>query len=103
MGQAGSFTTSSCASESASTLNVSPTKVAVDGSDDLYVGDTSDNRALILNETNPPTNVTANVILGQASATTNTCLAPPTANSLCLPNGVRGRVLGQPVRRRRRR
>lgn len=86
-GQAGSFTTSSCASESASTLCL-PTKVAVDGSDNLYVGDTQDNRALMFNESNPPTNVTANVILGQASATTNTCLAPPTANSLCFPNGV---------------
>ncbi len=86
-GQAGSFTTSSCASESASTLCL-PTKVAVDGSDNLYIGDTQDNRALMFNESNPPTNVTANVVLGQASATTSTCLAPPTANSLCFPNGV---------------
>ncbi len=60
----------------------------MDLSDDLYIGDTSDNRALMFNESNPPTNVTANVLLGQASATTNTCLAPPTASSLCFPNGV---------------
>jgi sugar lactone lactonase YvrE len=86
-GQAGSFTTSSCASESASTLCL-PTKVAVDGSDNLYIGDTQDNRALMFNESNPPTNVSANVVLGQTSATTNTCLAPPTASSLCFPNGV---------------
>ncbi len=86
-GQAGSFTTSSCASESASTLCL-PTKVAVDLSNNLYIGDTSDNRALMFNESNPPTNVTANLVLGQASATTNTCPAPPSASSLCLPNGV---------------
>ena len=86
-GQAGSFTTSSCATESATSLCL-PTKVAVDLSNNLYIGDTQNNRALMFTETNPPTNLTANVVLGQTSATTNTCLAPPTRNSLCFPNGV---------------
>lgn len=87
-GQAGSFTTSSCvASESASTLCL-PTKVAVDLSNNLYIGDTQNNRALMFTEANPPTNVSANVVLGQSSTSAKACPTPPTANSLCLPNGV---------------
>jgi hypothetical protein len=59
-----------------------PTRAATSTSD------TINNRALEFDETNPPSNVTANVVFGQAgSTTTNSCNqgGVVSANSLCGP------------------
>ena len=66
-----------------------PLGVALDGSDNLYVADNSNNRVL---EYNTPitTDVAADTVFGQGGAfTTNTCNnGGITANSLCGPHGV---------------
>lgn len=91
-GQAGSFTTSSCNSGGVlATALCNPLGVALDSTNNLYVADSSNNRILEFNETvNPPTNLTANRVFGQAgSMTTNGCNTPSlSATSLCTPQDV---------------
>jgi len=92
-GQGGSFGTMTCNSGgTVSATNLcSPTKVALDASANLYVADTNNNRVLEYNEgANPPTNRTANIVLGQTNTTTGTCNQggglTPTATTLCAPS-----------------
>jgi hypothetical protein len=67
-----------------------PQGVALDGSGDLYIADSSNSR--VLEYKTPLTNTTADEVYGQgASFTTNKCnngAASPTDTSLCLPEGV---------------
>jgi len=64
-----------------------PKAVAADALGNIYIADTNNNRSLEFNETNPPSNVAASVIFGQAgSTTTNGCnQGGVSANSLCSP------------------
>jgi sugar lactone lactonase YvrE len=74
-GQASSFLTASCNNGGLSATSLcDPTGVGLDGSNNLYIADASNNRILEYNETaNPPTNLTANHVFGQKeSFTTNT-------------------------------
>jgi len=101
-GQAGSFTSNECNSDSGgfdtpSTANdlCSPTGVATDAGGNLYVADAGNSRVL---EYNTPltTDTTADTVFGQAgSFTLNGCNSdsvgfepPSTANDLCFPLGV---------------
>jgi sugar lactone lactonase YvrE len=67
-----------------------PRGVAVDGSNNLYVSDTLNNRVLEYNEAaNPPANVIANQVFGQGGVlTTKACNSPVSANTLCSPQQV---------------
>ena len=91
-GQGGSFGTMTCNSGGVlATTLCSPTKVALDASANLFVADSSNNRVLEYNEgANPPTNRTANIVLGQTNTTTGTCNQggglTPTAAALCSPS-----------------
>ncbi|HYB90239.1 MAG TPA: NHL repeat-containing protein, partial [Candidatus Binataceae bacterium] len=89
-GQGGSFGTANCNGGGVSaTALCSPGKVALDASANLYIPDTSNNRVLEYNESaNPPTNRTANVILGQTNSTSSSCNqggANPSFATLCQP------------------
>jgi sugar lactone lactonase YvrE len=86
------FTTSGCNQVSASSL-CSPNDIALDSSNNLYIADYDNNRALEFTETtNPPANTTANRVFGQADDfTTNACNfggAAPSAASACRISGV---------------
>ncbi len=96
-GQGGDFTTNICntagggSPPTAGTL-CSPDAVGLDSADNLYVPDTGSNRVL---EYDSPltTNNVADRVFGQGSFTTSTCNTgglgtPPTASSLCGPQGV---------------
>jgi hypothetical protein len=90
-GTSTSFTTGDC-NHPSSTVSASslcgPKAVAADASGNIYIADTNNNRVLEFNETNPPSNVTANVVFGQGgSTTTNGCNqgGVVSANSLCGP------------------
>jgi sugar lactone lactonase YvrE len=89
-GTGGSFKTTGCGVSAASLCF--PTGVGLDGSNNLYIADTSNNRILEYNETaNPPTNLTANRVFGQAGNFTATSCNQgnpnqlPSATSLCNP------------------
>ena len=89
-GTSTSFTTGDC-NHPSSTVSASslcgPKAVAADAIGNIYIADTTNNRVLEFNEANPPANVTANVVFGQAgSMTTNGCnQGGASANSLCSP------------------
>ena len=89
-GTSTSFTTGDC-NHPSSTVSASslcgPKAVAADAIGNIYIADTTNNRVLEFNELNPPANVTANVVFGQAgSMTTNGCnQGGVSANSLCSP------------------
>lgn len=89
-GQSGVFTTGFC---NQSGLNgnslCTPTGLAIDSTNSLYVADWSNNRVLKYN-TPLTTGTTADKVYGQAnSMITNSCnLGGITANSLCNPHGV---------------
>ncbi len=89
-GTSTSFTTGDC-NHPSSTVSASslcgPKAVAADALGNIYIADTNNNRSLEFNETNPPSNVAASVIFGQAgSTTTNGCnQGGVSANSLCSP------------------
>jgi sugar lactone lactonase YvrE len=92
----GGFTTGFCNLNGISSTSLcSPTGVALDTTNNLYVVDAGNNRILEYNETsNPPTNMTANRVFGQGgSFTLKTCnfsglLGAPNATSLCNPQDV---------------
>ena len=90
-GTSTSFTTGDC-NHPSSTVSASslcgPKAVAADASGNIYIADTNNNRVLEFTEINPPSNVTANVVFGQAGGTaTNGCNqgGVVSANSLCGP------------------
>ena len=90
-GTSTSFTTGDC-NHPSSTVSASslcgPKAVAADASGNIYIADSINNRVLEFNEINPPSNVTANVVFGQAgSTTTNGCNqgGSVNANTLCGP------------------
>ena len=91
-GQGGLFTTSSC--DNGGVLATSlcyPIGIAVDGSNNVYIADWDNSRVLEFNESaNPPTNVSANVVLGQQNATTSTCVNSTglSASVMCEPSTV---------------
>jgi sugar lactone lactonase YvrE len=92
-GQAGSFTTGSCNNGGASATSLcSPLKVALDGSANLYIGDSGNSRVLEYDEgANPPVNQTANRFIGQTSGTghaANQGGTTPNAATLNFPSGV---------------
>jgi hypothetical protein len=90
-GQGGSFGLSRCdASGVNATSLCNPAGVAVDSSNNLYIADDGNGRALKFTETaNPPTNVTANVALGQASLIVQGCNTPGlSSTSECSPAGI---------------
>jgi sugar lactone lactonase YvrE len=73
-GQGGNTSSGSCNNGGVTATSLcGPTGVALDGSNNLYIADASNNRILEYNEAaNPPTNLTANHVFGQAgSFTTN--------------------------------
>jgi sugar lactone lactonase YvrE len=79
-------------SVSASSL-CSPEGVAVDGNDNVYIGDTLNNRVLEYNTPLANGNAVADVVFGQSNFTSNHCnasaaAANPAANLLCAPQGV---------------
>src|SRR5262249_40511565 len=90
-GQSGSFTSAACnqgGQVTGSTL-CSPSGVALDGSGNLYVADTTNNRVL---EYNSPltSGETANIVLGQKSLTSAQCNVggAVAAKTLCGPTAV---------------
>jgi hypothetical protein len=89
-GQAGAFTTGDC-NHPSSTVSASslcnPSAVTSDASGNIYIADNSNDRVLEFNETNPPSNVTANIVFGQrGSMTTKVCVTSGlTAADLCNP------------------
>ena len=89
-GQAGAFTTGDC-NHPSSTVSASslcnPSAVTSDASGNIYIADNSNSRVLEFNETNPPSNVTANTVFGQrGSLTTKVCVTSGlTAADLCNP------------------
>lgn len=88
-GQAG-FITGGCNSSGLNATSLcTPTGLAIDSTNSLYVADWSNNRVLKYN-TPLTTNTTADKVYGQSnSLITNTCnLGGITANSLCNPHGV---------------
>ena len=92
-GHSGSFTTVSCGS-SATTL-CAPVGVALDTSNNLYIADLGNNRALEYNEPmGEPNNFTANVVFGQGGVfNTGVCnkglsSAMASADTLCDPFGI---------------
>jgi sugar lactone lactonase YvrE len=92
-GQGGSFTSSTCNLSGVSATSLCfPIGVALDGSANLYIADTSNNRVLELNESsNPPSNQTANHVFGQSSFSGTKCNqtgAAPTSTTLCNPTGL---------------
>jgi sugar lactone lactonase YvrE len=92
-GQAGSFATTDC-NHPSSTVSASslcnPDGVASDANGNIYISDLINGRVLEFNETNPPTNVTANTVFGQnGSFSTAGCNSGGrTANSLCNPHQI---------------
>ncbi len=84
-GQGGDFTTNTAnkGGISANSLS-SPTGVAVDASDNLYVADTNNNR--ILKFDNPTSDATADLVIGQPNFTSASSGAG--ANGLSQPQGV---------------
>jgi sugar lactone lactonase YvrE len=89
-GQAGLFTTGNCNNIALSSTSLcGPTGVGLDGSNNLYIADSSNNRILEYNEsTNPPTNLAANHVFGQAgsfSASNDCNHVALGATSLCNP------------------
>jgi sugar lactone lactonase YvrE len=92
-GQGGSFSSNFCNSPSLSATSLcGPTGVGLDSSNNLYIADASNNRILEYNETaNPPTNLTANHVFGQAGSftATNSCNQGGLgAASLCDPQDI---------------
>jgi len=92
-GQAGAFTTGDCNHPSSTVGPASlcnPAGVASDPNGNIYVSDLINGRVLEFTETNPPTNVTANVVFGQnGSFTTAGCNAGGrSAKSLCNPQQI---------------
>jgi sugar lactone lactonase YvrE len=94
-GIATSFTTSDC-NHPSSTISASslcrPSAVASDPSGNIYISDFTNNRVLEYNETNAPSNVTANAVLGQNGLfTSGDCNHPSNTRSaagLCNPQQV---------------
>ena len=92
-GQGGAFTTTDC-NHPSSTVSASslcnPAGVASDPNGNIYVSDLNNSRVLEFNETNPPTNVTADMVFGQnGSSTTAGCNSGGrSANSLCNPRQI---------------
>ena len=72
-GQGGLFTTNNCNNIALSSTSLcGPTGVGLDGSNNLYIADSSNNRILEYNESaNPPTNLTANHVFGQDGSFTS--------------------------------
>ena len=74
-----SFTTNQCNQPDGSTISANglcyPEDVGIDSTGNVYVSDNDNNRVLEYNETSsPPSNVTANNVLGQSgNLTTNGC------------------------------
>ena len=63
-----------------------PRGLAVDGSDDLYISDTNNNRILEFDEAaNPPANVAPRLVFGQSNLTTGLCGSSASINGLCQP------------------
>jgi sugar lactone lactonase YvrE len=92
-GQAGVFTTGTCNQGGVSANSLCyPNDIALDTSNNLYIADYSNNRALEFTEsTNPPTNTTANRVFGQADDfTTNLCNFGGTAPSAASACGIAG-------------
>ena len=92
-GQGGAFTSGTCNNGGVSAISLcSPLKVALDASANLYIGDSGNSRVLKYNEgTNPPNNQSANVFIGQTSATGhagNQGGVTPNATTLNFPSGV---------------
>lgn len=87
------FTTNDC-NHPSSTVSANslcrPFGVAADTSNNVYVGDTLNNRVLEYNEAaNPPVSVTANTVFGQSGVlTTKACNSPVSADTLCSPQQV---------------
>jgi len=100
-GQGGDFTSADCDGDTFDTGSsaddlCTPTDVAIDPANNLYVADTGNGRVL---EYNPPlTNTTADLVFGQGGDfTSNNCnfdvgvlndIDASTANDLCTPTGV---------------
>ena len=92
-GQGGSFTTGTTNKGGISATSLNFAKgVAVDGSDNIYITDFLNHRALEYDESaNPPSNTTANRVFGQANFTSsspNRGSATPAANTLNDPTAV---------------
>ncbi|HYK66214.1 MAG TPA: choice-of-anchor D domain-containing protein [Patescibacteria group bacterium] len=91
-GQGGSLTTGTCNKGGVSATSLcTPIKVALDGSANLYIGDAGNNRVLEFNEgANPPNNQTANLFIGQNSASGNSQNqnGMPNASTLSFSSGV---------------
>jgi sugar lactone lactonase YvrE len=92
-GQGNNFTNSTCNNGGVTASSLCfPIKVALDGSGNLYVSDTSSNRVLEYDEgANPPTNLTASRAFGQSNFTSSSCnkgAATPTSATLCPATGL---------------
>ena len=95
-GQGGDFTSDMCNSDTGGNSTAvdlcNPASVIVDGSGDLYVGDSSNNRVLEYNT--PLTNATADAVFGQGGNFTSSGCdfdagdGISSANDLCDPKGV---------------
>jgi sugar lactone lactonase YvrE len=90
-GQGGSFASTTCNLAGVTDNSLcNPAGVAVDRSGNLYVTDSSNNRALEYNTTPLTTNTTADRVFGQSVFTANLCNkgGAPSNTTLCSPLGV---------------
>jgi len=94
-GQGDQFTTNDCNNTALQVGGLSadslclPVGVALDNTDNLYVADTNNHR--VLEYSAPLTDTTADIVIGQANMSSNSCnrvLVVASANSLCFPIGV---------------
>jgi sugar lactone lactonase YvrE len=87
LGQGDSFTTNGCSSNATLATLCTPTGVALDSSNRLYVADAGNNRVLEFNT--PLTSTSAAIVFGQTTSAGNTCNSGgASASSLCDPEGV---------------
>jgi len=86
-GQGGSFTTSSCNKSGINKyVMCQPGGLDVDGSGNLWVADTANDRVLRFNS--PLSDQAADTVIGQTGFTTNNCPRVASADSLCQPDDV---------------